>query len=350
MSKDNNPSNWRLSQSPKLSAQEAVHLLNPYGYNDKERLELKGRLFYPAMNMGMDPEFFLADDKGQILPAFQVLASKKQNPHLFWDGFQAECTVEARLCHQELAQMLAHSLGRVKHRIMPTPVWRVPQALLQSADEEHVRLGCDPSYNVYNMHGKHVENGRDLLWRFAGGHVHFEMAQNWKLPPRVKSCIRALDALLAVACVCFAQGVDQPIRRKYYGLPGEFRLPPHGVEYRTLSNFWLYHPMAYHLVFDLARFAFNVGKGGLRCYVGDPDLVVDIVQFGDVRAARDLAKTNAGLYDEFLKRYPIQARLKFWESIERGFLKTIPNYGKDINGVWAGVRDAYVQPMWREMK
>jgi hypothetical protein len=342
-----NPSNWRLSPCPRLDASEALRLLEPYSLTQKELVELKGRYFYPKLVMGMDPEFFLATDAGPV-PAFQVLASKKQNPYLFWDGFQAECTVEPRSCHQELANSLAYSLQRVTHKILPTPVWRIPPPLLAAAEADHVRLGCDPSYNVYNMKGKHVEDGRQLGWRFAGGHVHFEMETAWKIPPRVKSCIRALDCLCAVPCVCFAAGIDLPIRRKYYGLPGEFRLPEHGVEWRTLSNFWMYHPMAFHLVFDLARFAFNIGKGGLRCYIGDPSLVVDIVQFGDVKAARDLVKLNAPLYEGFLKIYPQAARKAFWRAIEQGFLKTIPDFGRDINGIWREVRDAWKQPMWKD--
>jgi len=327
-----------------------VHLLSPYNFTEQERQALKGRWFWPdRITMGMDPEFFIADPAGQPIPAFSVLASKKENPYLFWDGFQAECTVRPRTCHQELAKQLAGALARCTHKILPTPIWHVPSAFLQTADADHVRLGCDPSYNVYNMRGRHVEDGRQLPWRFAGGHVHFEMAEAQKQPPRVRSCIRALDAILATACVCFAQGVDMAIRRKYYGLPGEFRLPPHGLEYRTLSNFWMYHPAAYHLVFDLARWAFAIGKGGLRCYIGDPDLVVDIVQFGDARAARDLVKLNRPLYEAFLKRYPAAAQKAFWRAIETGFLKTIPEYGRDINGIWRRVRDAYDQPMWRNL-
>jgi hypothetical protein len=323
-----------------------MHLLNPSEHTSAEREKLGPRAFYTEVRMGMDPEFFLADPVGLPLPAWQVLTSKKENPYLFWDGFQAECTVQARHCHQELAQELARSLGRVQHRILATPVWHVPEHLLLGASDEHVRLGCDPSYNVYNMHGRHVEDGRKLPWRFAGGHVHFSLPEALRTPPRVRSIVRALDALCGVPAVCFAQGVDRPIRRKYYGLPGEFRLPPHGVEWRTLSNFWMYHPLSYHLVFDLARWAFNIGKGGLRCYIGDADLVVDVVQFGDVRAARDLVKLNAPLYEEFLKHYLPPARRKFWECIEKGFLKSLPEYGKDVNGAWSQVLDAYRQPMW----
>lgn len=346
------PQSWKLSNSPKVDVAEALHLLNPSTFTAQEKDELAHRAFWPSVTMGMDPEFFLADPHGHILPAFQVLADKKTSPKLFWDGFQAECTVRPRNCHQELAQELARALARVVHKIMPTPVWRVPPILLQSANDDHVRLGCDPSYNVYNMKGRHVVDGRQLGWRFAGGHVHFELPLPWKIPARVRSIIRALDCLCAVACVCFAQGIDVPIRRKYYGLPGEFRLPEHGVEWRTLSNFWMYHPMAYHLVFDLARFAFNIGKGGLRCYIGDGDLVVDIVQFGDVRAARDLVKLNRPLYQAFLDsmHYPPQAQAKFWEAIEKGFLKAIPKYGQDINGVWRNVLNEYEQPMWRHIQ
>lgn len=343
--------NWRLSNDPKITPQEAARLLNYESLSEKERQTLGERSFFPDVKMGMDPEFFLASPEGLRLPAFGVLAHKKLNPYLFWDGFQAECTVVPQDCHQELANSLAYALSRVTHKIVPSPVWRVPVELLHTADEEHVRLGCDPSFNVYNMKGLHVEDGRKLGWRFAGGHIHFSLSAKRKVPQRVRSIVKALDAICAVPCVCFAAGVDWPVRRRYYGLPGEFRLPEHGVEYRTLSNFWMYHPQGYHLVFDLARFAFNIGKGGLnRCFVGDQDLVTEIIQFSDVRSARDLVKLNKPLYKEFLKSYPMPARAAFWRAVDTGFKQTIPDFGTDINGEWKKVVDAYKQPMWKDMK
>jgi len=352
-----NPARWQLSNDPRITPAEAFRLLEPSKLTVKEKEELKGRFFVPGGTMGTDPEFFVSKEvapkKFDLIPAFNVLADKKVNPYVFWDGFQAECTVRPRNCHQELASEIAYSLSRLPSslQIVPSPIWRVPKHFLANAAEEHVRLGCDPSYNVHNMKGRPVPDGRELLVRFAGGHIHFSLYNPYKNPPRVKSIVRACDAILAVPCVAFAAGVDHPIRRQYYGLPGEFRLPEHGLEYRTLSNFWLYHPQAYHLVFDLARMAHNIGKGGLnRVFVGKMDDVINIVRYSDVRSARDMVKLNAGLYDTWLgMSYPPAARNAFWAAIENGFLKTIPGYGENIRQAWGAVSSEFVQPMWKQM-
>jgi len=47
-------------------------------------------------------------------------------------------------------------------------------------------------------------------------------------------------------------------RRRYYGLPGEYRLPKHGLEYRTLSNFWLRAYPLYDLMSGLALLAISM--------------------------------------------------------------------------------------------
>jgi len=49
------------------------------------------------------------------------------------------------------------------------------------------------------------------------------------------------------------QNLDEPVRREYYGLAGEYRLPPHGLEYRSLSCAWIFHPKAAATILDLAR-------------------------------------------------------------------------------------------------
>src|ERR1019366_5440055 len=75
--------------------------------------------------------------------------------------------------------------------------------------------------------------------------------------------VKAMDAIAGVACVALFAKYDNPIRRQYYGLPGEYRLPKHGLEYRALSNAWLIHPLIMNLVIDFARKAAIMGKEGL---------------------------------------------------------------------------------------
>ena len=41
-------------------------------------------------SIGADPELFVVNKEGIIIPAFQFLKSKKENPNTYWDGFQTE--------------------------------------------------------------------------------------------------------------------------------------------------------------------------------------------------------------------------------------------------------------------
>lgn len=47
-------------------------------------------------------------------------------------------------------------------------------------------------------------------------------------------------------------------RRKLYGKAGEYRLPKHGLEYRTLSNYWLTAYPLMSFAFGMARLAVSL--------------------------------------------------------------------------------------------
>lgn len=67
--------------------------------------------------------------------------------------------------------------------------------------------------------------------RSAGGHVHVETTKDQL------AVIRAMDLFLGVPSVLMDNG---EMRKKLYGKAGAFRGKSYGVEYRTLSNFWIF--------------------------------------------------------------------------------------------------------------
>jgi hypothetical protein len=72
--------------------------------------------------------------------------------------------------------------------------------------------------------------------------------------------IRMLDLFLGIPSVFIDKDRTSVARRKLYGKAGRFRKPPHGVEYRSLSNFWLSSPKLVELVYDICEFTLEFVK------------------------------------------------------------------------------------------
>ena len=269
--------------------------------------------------LGSDPEFFVTAN-GELLPAWEFLPDKK-NPIIektpdthyqrtygeakaFWDGFQAEFSTFAASCiawpvdstHTGLSIVLEEARKRQPSaKLTIQNVFQIPITTLRKAAPEHVALGCDPSSNAYYMAGNIAPDGRGLRYRFAGGHIHLGgvglQAEDREKASR--EMVKTLDAILGVWSVGAAASIDNPIRREYYGLAGEFRMPQHGLEYRTLSNFWFSHPAITHLVFQFTRGIYNFHQAGLmKHWLAHEQEVVETINSCDVKRARQILKLN----------------------------------------------------------
>jgi hypothetical protein len=304
-----------------------------------------------GMSIGCDPEIFAVDDKGTLIPAFEYLPDKKkpsltQDGATYWDGFQAEMAPKAttclayhvdhiQACLKEIDQQLKAKFP--KGRLTIQNVIEVPGHYLTDGKDEHVILGCDPSENAYGLCGRPVDNCRTLPIRFAGGHIHFGVGKSIadKLPERQRM-MEALDAILGVVSVSMAANIDRPVRREYYGLPGEFRLPPHGIEYRTLSNFWLTHPAIAHLTIDLARDVVRLGYAGLNSFIAaDMDAVRACIVEHDVPLARKIVRANRNLLESLTSyRYTSKDAGKLAVKVFENGVESVVKDPFDIAGNW----------------
>lgn len=221
---------------------------------------------------GSDPEIMVVDEDGAILPAWLFLPGKDAKVRgvkssAFWDGAQAEINFEAASCHCWVVDRIRDGLRTVysearkkfpKARLTPAPVVDLPQEAAITATKEQLALGCMPSLNVYGPKN-HLEDidPTALPFRFAGFHIHLGSKFT-----RVVEVVRTIDAVVGVCSVLLLRGLEDERRRRYYGLAGEYRTPPHGIEYRTISSAALCHPVVTHLHLDLARAAARLGEAG----------------------------------------------------------------------------------------
>ena len=271
---------------------------------------------------GTDPEVFLVDAAGELVPAWTVMPHRSQNPRMYWDGFAAEFTTEPQGCHVNEVWEIAYGLQRLHAhakekglRLTTRNTWDVP-AKHFDVPEDFIQLGCEPSFNAYKLRGDIEHPPQQLRVRSAGGHVHLAANERYSLdvdkfvttgqhsPDQLAEAVRMCDALVGVVAVSLAASFDDPARRRYYGLPGEFRLPAYGVEYRTLSNFWLIHPTLAHLTLDLSRIAAEAGLAGLRQAFGvREDDVVGVILNCDVPKARKMIQETPAYLSVLNVRY-----------------------------------------------
>lgn len=253
---------------------------------------------YPTCVTGTDPEIFITDKAGVIIPAFRFLPDKG-GVGIFNDGFQAEFVTDASHCHERVVESIYFQLSGLQSKMRKhsddtkfsiNSVMQIPAEVLEDCTEKQLELGCDPSLNAYDMVGR-LDEAVTMPLRVAGGHIHFGMHEGQTA--QAKRVIQFLDATLGICTVSMAAQLDDPIRRRYYGLAGEYRLPKHGLEYRTLSNFWLCAPYISHLTLDLARAFVAMSLKGLgRYWEAEVEEVVETINNCDVAQARGILGRN----------------------------------------------------------
>jgi hypothetical protein len=100
-------------------------------------------------------------------------------------------------------------------------------------------FGCSVDYNAHangeqaqGIDPRRLETAEGA-WRFNGAHVH--LGYDCDVPKYVAA--QFADVFMGLPSI----GLDvQGLRRTAYGAAGRFRPTPYGIEYRTLSNFWLW--------------------------------------------------------------------------------------------------------------
>lgn len=265
----------------------------------------------PQYIMGADPEVLVMNGK-EVLPAWEFLKKQRVPPiqyayggyngglwETFSDGFQAEWTFSPASCIQIFASRIRTGLRQVlaaartkepNAELTTACVVSIPKKQMDATSDENAELGCAPSMSIYDTMPIGLR-GRELALRFAGFHLHFGLSG--QIDPA--AIVGALDELCALPSVAILAGAEDKRRRLFYGRAGEYRLPEHGLEYRTLSSTALAHPALVHLFMELARAAVNIAihSKGKRIWPNvSQEEVRGIINSGDVDAARQVIKEH----------------------------------------------------------
>lgn len=209
------------------------------------------------ITIGADPEVFLCNTNGFVSAEGKFGGTKEKPKRLDRNGFaiqednvMAEFNIPPATSPLELYDNLTYMLDYIKvgANQFDCKLNKAASAefdIDQLNTEQAMTFGCDPDYNAYTRSandGIIIENER---LRTCGGHVHI----GYDNPSEDVSIalIKALDITLGLPSI-----IKDPDtrRRSMYGKAGAYRLQPFGVEYRTLSNFWIFEKHHINWVFD----------------------------------------------------------------------------------------------------
>lgn len=286
---------------------------------------------------GSDPEGFF-EKAGRIIGSEKVIPKEgisflstygiRQNPEVVIDGIQFEMHPAPAATTWGLGAGVGSCFRTLRERLRDYPgtsinykgLVEVTREEIDALSDESQVLGCQPSKNAYRDRPILVD-GKTYLKRSAGGHLHFDLT---KLPkifgPEVderRHLVIVVDTLVGNQAVLLDQQGGMAERRENYGRAGEYRDDkPYGVEYRTLSNFWIRNFALMDFVFGMGNFAISVVNESM----GNEDILADL--FKDVKNDTIIEAIDTNNFDLAMKNF---------ENLRPFLAKYLPGYGFPLN-------------------
>lgn len=230
-----------------------------------------------TVTLGCDPELFIATSRGKIVEASQVIPpeglSHGSSAKVIIDGVQAEINPIYSTCRQSLSIYLGAGIKKLYEEALKNKDLKInwnsslqmTQKELDAMSDRAKQFGCSPSMNAHTGKESIITAKADkYTYRGAGGHIHLGNNDENNIVTKFLHnnptlAVQLLDIIVGNTLVMLDRDPMQVERRKNYGRAGEYRLPKHGIEYRTPSNFWLRSYELFGLTFGLARLAVIIG-------------------------------------------------------------------------------------------
>ncbi len=219
--------------------------------------------------VGADPEIFIGVGS-EFVSAHDKIPGNKRKPYpvhkggVQVDGMAAEFNIDPANSYEEFQENLDTVQGILKEMLGPeydflhTATVKFNEDFAEGVPKSALQLGCEPDFNGWTG----VENDSPdeaTLMRTAGGHVHvggFATDDLYDFDHYLECArlARILDETLGVYSILW-DGDDE--RRSLYGKAASFRPKSYGMEYRTLSNMWIFNSKLVKFVYTSVEEALN---------------------------------------------------------------------------------------------
>lgn len=249
--------------------------------------------------IGSDPELFLVDAQGKFISAVGLIGGTKYEPlpismvgHAIQeDNVSVEFNIPPADDCKEFIANIDFVLSHLQHKVNAIGL-KFSQKAAVSFDEDQLQtleaqtFGCEPDYNAWTLQPNPKPTTDDPNLRSCGGHIHVGTDLD-----RVQ-VVRAMDMFLGVPSVLLD---EDNVRRKLYGKAGAHRPKEYGVEYRTLSNFWIWSTKTKEWVYEQTRKALEFVANEHILKDQDGDFIQHIINTGDKDGALQFCQLNPSL-------------------------------------------------------
>ncbi len=263
---------------------------------------------FGAITCGADPEILLTDPSGKPWGARDCSNGTKESPEpvefgaIQVDGMALEYNISPARTIEEWVDNHDAVLTSLEERADREGLLLSDASLLhydayistENPTEDELLFGCDPDLNAgTGVENEMPDNDGSIKFRTAGGHVHIGFS-NWSetcgdANETARVLIKLLDATLGLWSVKEDDGLE---RKNLYGKAGAYRVKPYGVEYRTLSNFWVFNEDYMKHVFTTVTNLFSLPTTKLFSIVSRVENmypeIEKAINTGDVKSATEL--------------------------------------------------------------
>lgn len=260
-----------------------------------------------VITVGSDPEIFVKDNRGCItsvaghlgcdkwnqrdlgngifLQEDNVLVEFATNPTEGFKEFSNIIKLGIDCCEEEVGKLdLSLAKGVSSH------VYTMDE--LNSFNKSVFEFGCEPDFNALTGRKNPKPQAADPGLRTAGGHVHIGYAQHIK-----GMSLEESQSIVGVMCDYFlglpAMLIDPDDRRReLYGKAGAVRYKKYGIEYRTLSNFWMFSDENHKFIWEQVQKAHEHLYGAYERLITivEPEEIQNIINTNDKKAAEKYVK------------------------------------------------------------
>lgn len=255
------------------------------------------------ITLGCDPELFLADAAGALRSSIERIGGSKAAPAQLvdlGDGFAVQednVAVEFNIppadsfnAFNDSIQRTITYLERAVQARYGFHFSRLSAALFPREELDHpaaMEFGCDPDFNAWTGERNPRPKAADPTLRSCGGHIHIGISG---LKKEDKMRLGRLMDLYAGVPSCLMDNGE--LRKELYGKRGAMRFKKYGMEYRVLSNYWIFEERTRRWAWDVTNQAVDALQRGIDVQDFDAEIEAAINNNNKEVAARLVQQHN----------------------------------------------------------